>query len=88
MNELTLDLIRNSKYQLNNLHEQKMPGKKAMLVISNGKSAKENGYLARTEEQLKISGVESMLFDEVEENPLKSTVMAGSTFAKKTIVIL
>jgi len=35
--------------QLNNLHEQKMPGKKAMIVISKGKSIRENGYLARTE---------------------------------------
>jgi alcohol dehydrogenase len=36
--------------QLNNLHTQKMPGKKAMIVVFNGKSARENGYLARTEE--------------------------------------
>lgn len=69
--------------ELNNLHEQKMPGKKAMVVISNGKSTKENGYLARTEEQLKIAGVKSVLFDKVESNPLKSTVMAGSAFAKE-----
>ena len=27
--------------QLNNLHEQLLPGKKAMLAISNGKSTKE-----------------------------------------------
>ena len=69
--------------ELNNLHEQKMPGKKAMLVISNGKSTKDNGYLTRTEEQLKIAGVKSVLFDKVEPNPLKSTVMAGSAFAKE-----
>lgn len=29
--------------QLNHLHEQKMPGKKAMLVISNGKSTRASG---------------------------------------------
>lgn len=69
--------------QLNNLHEQRMPGKKAMIVISNGKSAKDNGYLTRTEEQLKIAGVEFVVFDEVEPNPLKSTVMAGSSFARE-----
>jgi alcohol dehydrogenase len=68
--------------QLNNLHEQKMPGKKAMIVISNGKSAKENGYLIRTEEQLKMAGVETIVFDEVELNPLKSTVMVGSALAR------
>ena len=69
--------------QLNNLHEQRMPGKKAMIVITNGKSAKENGYLTRTEEQLKIAGVEFVVFDEVEPNPLKSTVMVGSIFARE-----
>lgn len=69
--------------QLNNLHTQKMPGKKAMIVISNGKSARTNGYLARTEEQLKLAGIETIVFDKVQANPLKSTVMAGGTFAKE-----
>ena len=69
--------------QLNNLHTQKMPGKKAMIVISKGKSARANGYLARTEEQLKLAGVETVVFDKVEANPLRSTVMAGSAFAKE-----
>lgn len=69
--------------QLNNLHSQKMPGKKAMIVISNGKSTRTNGYLARTEEQLKLAGVKTVVFDKVEANPLKSTVMAGGAFAKE-----
>ena len=68
--------------ELDNLHEQKMPGKKAMVVISNGKSTKTNGYLKRTEEQLKLAGVETVLFDKVESNPLKSTVMTGSDIAR------
>ena len=38
---------------LNQLGKQPMPGKKALIVISNGKSTRANGYLARTEEQLK-----------------------------------
>lgn len=69
--------------QLNNLHTQKMPGKKAMIIISKGKSARANGYLARTEEQLKLAGIETTVFDKVEANPLKSTVMVGGTFAKE-----
>ncbi|MDK2830469.1 MAG: alcohol dehydrogenase [Methanolobus sp.] len=69
--------------QLNNLHAQNMPGKKAMIVISNGKSTRSNGYLARTEEQLKLAGVETVVFDKVEANPLKSTVMTGGAFAKE-----
>lgn len=69
--------------QLSNLHTQKMPGQKAMIVTTKGKSVKENGYLARTEEQLKLAGVESVLFDQVEPNPLKSSVMDGAAFARE-----
>ena len=67
---------------LNHLHSQKMPGKKALLVISNGKSTKINGYLKRTEEQLQKAGVEFTIFDQIEANPLKSTVMAGGNAAR------
>ena len=59
-----------------------MPGKKALLVISNGKSTKINGYLKRTEEQLQKAGVEFTIFDQIEANPLKSTVMAGGNAAR------
>lgn len=69
--------------ELNNLNTQKMPGKKAMVVISSGRSARSNGYLARTEEQLKQAVIETVVFDRVEANPLKSTVMAGGAFAKE-----
>ncbi len=69
--------------ELNNLHTQKMPGKKAMIVISKGKSARANGYLARTEEQLKLAGIRTALFDRVEANPLRSTVMAGGAFCER-----
>lgn len=69
--------------QLNNLKDQVMPGKKAMIVISKGKSTRANGYLDRVEEQLKLAGVEAVVFDKVESNPLKSTVMAGAKFVKE-----
>jgi alcohol dehydrogenase len=65
------------------LKDQVMPGKKAMLVISNGKSTRAKGYLDRVEEQLKLAGVETAVFDKIEPNPLKSTVMLGSKFARE-----
>lgn len=68
--------------QLNNLNIQEMPGKKALIVISNGKSTKENGYLARLQEQLSLANTEYSLFDEIEPNPLKSTVMRGAEAAR------
>ncbi|MEG0828995.1 MAG: iron-containing alcohol dehydrogenase [Anaerovoracaceae bacterium] len=69
--------------QLNKLSRQKLPGKKAIVVISNGKSTKENGSLLKTQEQLKSAGVESVVFDKIMANPLKSTVMEGSAFARE-----
>ena len=37
--------------KLKELHLQKMPGKRALLVLSCGKSAKESGTLKQTEEE-------------------------------------
>lgn len=65
------------------LHNQQLPGKKAMIVISNGRSTKDNGYLNTVEAELQQAGVETAVFDQVEANPLKSTVMAGAAFAKE-----
>lgn len=69
--------------QLDNLHAQALPGKKAMIVISDGKSTKVNGSLARTEQQLRQAGVDTVLFDKIMANPLKSTVMEGAACARE-----
>lgn len=69
--------------ELNNLHKQTMPGKKALLLISNGKSAKVNGSLDRTIEQLEKAGIEYAIFDKIMENPYRSVVMEGAAFAKE-----
>ncbi len=74
---------------LNELGSQTMPGKKALLLISNGKSTRENGYLDRTLEQLKKAGVETALFDKIMENPIKDVIMEGGLRLQgKTSVIL
>lgn len=69
--------------KLSSLHEHKLPGRKAMIVISNGKSTKANGALERTEKELELAGVETVLFDKIMANPLKSTVMEGAAYAKE-----
>lgn len=69
--------------QLNNLHKQNLPGKKALIVISSGKSTRANGYLQRVEEQLQMAGVESVVFDKILPNPIKSHVMEGGAIAKE-----
>lgn len=68
--------------KLNELGNQPMPGKKAMVLISNGKSTKVNGYLDRTLEQLHKAGVETVVFAGIMENPLKEAIMEGAVFAK------
>ena len=67
---------------LKRLHKECLPGKKALIVISNGKSTRANGYLDRTMKELDAAGVSYEVFDKVEPNPLKSTVMAGAAAAK------
>ncbi|MCC8073068.1 MAG: iron-containing alcohol dehydrogenase [Clostridiales bacterium] len=68
---------------LNKLGELKMPGKKAMVLISNGKSTKENGYLDRTLAQLEKAGVKTAVFDKIMENPIREVIMEGAAFAKE-----
>lgn len=67
--------------QLNNLHTLAMPGKKALVVISNGKSTRANGYLDRTLDELKKAGAESVVYDKVQANPTKQSVEEGAKLA-------
>ena len=69
--------------ELNNLHKQTMPGKKALLLISNGKSTKVNGSLDRTIEQLEKASIEYAIFDKIIENAYKSVGMERAAFAQK-----
>ena len=68
---------------LNELGKQKMPGEKALLMISNGKSAKISGAYDRVLEQLRQAGVPVAVWSGIMENPLKSAVMEGAAFAKE-----
>ena len=69
--------------KLNELGSQPLPGKKALLLMSGGKSAKVSGAYDRTLEQLHKAGVEAAEFAKVMENPVKEMVMEGAAFAKE-----
>lgn len=69
--------------KLNELGSQPMPGKKALLLMSGGKSAKVSGAYDSTLEQLHKAGVEVAEFAKVMENPVKEMVMEGAAFAKE-----
>lgn len=70
--------------KINSLHTVQMPGKKAMVVISNGKSTRSNGYLDMCLNELKMANIEYEIFDKVQANPHKETVEDGAIFAQKT----
>lgn len=69
--------------KLNELGKQKMPGKKALLLISNGTSVKKYGTLARVEEQLKQTGTEYVICANIHENPSKEVVMEAAAMVKE-----
>lgn len=69
--------------QLKNLHLEQMPGKKALIVTSNGQSTKRFGYLAAVEQELDQAGVCHILFDEVRPNPTRDNVMDAARKARQ-----
>ena len=57
-------------------------GHKAMIVTGQN-STKRTGLLNRAKELLEKEGLEVVLFDKAEPNPLASTAMKGATIAKR-----
>ena len=69
--------------KLNELHSQQMPGRKALLLISNGKSVHTNGSFDKTVEQLQMAGCDYVVFNKIMENPLKEVCEEGGRFARE-----
>lgn len=69
--------------KLGALGDQSMPGRKALVVISNGRSTRVYGYLDRTLAELKRAGVESVVYDGIEPNPTVENVNGGAAVAKR-----
>lgn len=69
--------------KLAELGDQQLPGKRALVVTTGGKSVKANGYLDRLYGQLDRAGVAHVLFDRIEPNPLRQTVNAGGWLARE-----
>jgi alcohol dehydrogenase len=67
---------------LNKLGQQALPGKKALVVISAGKSTRASGTLDRVLAQLKAGGAEAIVFDKIQSNPVVEHVMEGAALAK------
>jgi len=70
--------------QIKTLHEQKLPGKKALIVISCGTSTRKYGYLDTVTNELQQAGVGYVVFDKIQPNPTKDNVMEGAASARET----
>lgn len=68
---------------LSRLHTEKLPGKKAMLVISSGKSVHKYGYLSAVENELKQAGVEYEIYDKILANPILEHVTEAAAIARE-----
>lgn len=69
--------------KLDTLGDPKMPGKKALLLISSGNSVKKYGTLGRVQKQLEKAKIEYTVCDNIHENPSKEVVMEAADTAKK-----
>ena len=67
--------------KIKELHNQPMPGTRPLLVISSGKSVKENGTFYTVMNELAHAGLDPVVYDRAQANLLKSTVMEGAEFA-------
>ena len=65
------------------LKELPMPGKKALIVISGGKSMERLGYCAELERQLHEMDIATCLYNKVRPNPTRDSVMEGAAMARE-----
>lgn len=68
---------------LNELHAQKLPGKRAMLVTTAGRFLRKYGHLDRVIGELAKAGVSVVLFDRIHPNPIEIHVMEGAELARR-----
>lgn len=70
--------------RLQELSELPMPGRKALIVITNGRSMRNLGYLDRVIGLLAAQGVDAEIFDKVLPNPIEKHVMEAAEFARNS----
>lgn len=68
---------------LEQLGSIKLPGKKALIVISAGTSMKKQGYLDRVIQLLQKNGASSVVFDKIQPNPINTHVAEAAELARQ-----
>ena len=69
--------------KLGELHKEAPLGKKALIVISNGKSTKTNGSLDKLQSELEQWGADYVVFNKIQANPLEPTIQEGVEFGRE-----
>ena len=69
------------KNKIYDLHKEKLPGQKALIVISKGQSTKKFGYLSKVIHELNLSNVDFIVYDGIEANPTSQNIDEGIAFA-------
>lgn len=69
--------------ELDRLGSIPLPGRKALIVITSGKSMRSSGTLARVEELLAGNHTACAVYDRVQTNPTREQVMEGAAFARR-----
>lgn len=64
------------------LHEEALPGKKALIVMTDGLSLIKHGYLAELEKQLKLAGCKYVLYAGIKPNPTKESIMEAAALTR------
>lgn len=68
---------------LRNLHKQRLPGRRALIVVSAGKAMRANGYLDRVAAELEKAGATHAVFDKIQPNPTLENVREGAAEARR-----
>jgi len=68
---------------LDQIHTMKLPGKHALVLISQGKSVVKAGYWDRLEKQLRDAGVKASLFSGIQANPTTDSIMEAAEMARR-----
>ena len=69
--------------ELQRLGTEKLPGKKALLVISAGNSMRKYGYLDKVLNQLQQNNIEAIVYDQILPNPIKSHIMEAAALCRR-----
>ena len=68
--------------KLGELHKEAPLGKKALIVISNGRSTKTNGSLDKLQDELKLWNADFVVYNKIGANPTEPAVQEGVDYGR------